>query len=300
LKNKLPWVATVIAELLDQNNDGCRDDPNVEEAMRTSLQKFKLSNFFIKLEGETARIEEIETRTLPPKVTEAPIGGPGENGFSGTQYGKLGQIQSLDKADINPKCTKAGKFKSCKVGFECATVGYGKTDKCVDATVEEVHHFIHGKYGFAKAYPNIFGMKPTLVSTLQNLMDNARGKRIIKPAFSPTFKWPTTAWWTNTDSSCAYDCQLMEYLYWGFQSYTGLAREMKYEEYPVQSTFKWLKKDDLKKNDKALFDIFENSKKGIASYRTATRIPTGKYTGCKQCQRPKSMSWDGKYYKGKP
>ena len=54
LKDKLPWVATVIAELLDQNNDGCRDDPNVEEAMRTSLQKFKLSNFFIKLEGETA------------------------------------------------------------------------------------------------------------------------------------------------------------------------------------------------------------------------------------------------------
>ena len=53
LKDKLPWVATVIAELLDQNNDGCRDDPNVEEAMRTSLQKFKLSNFFIKLEGET-------------------------------------------------------------------------------------------------------------------------------------------------------------------------------------------------------------------------------------------------------
>ena len=54
MKDKLPWVATVIAELLDQNNDGCRDDPNVEEAMRTSLQKFKLSNFFIKLEGETA------------------------------------------------------------------------------------------------------------------------------------------------------------------------------------------------------------------------------------------------------
>ena len=54
MKNKLPWVATVIAELLDQNNDGCRDDPNVEEAMRTSLQKFKLSHFFIALQGATA------------------------------------------------------------------------------------------------------------------------------------------------------------------------------------------------------------------------------------------------------
>ena len=82
--------------------------------------------------------------------------------------------------------------------------------------------------------------------------------------------------------------------------FSGLAREMKYEEYPVQSTFKWLKKADLKKNDKDLFNIFENSKKETALYRTATRIPTGKYTGCKQCQRPKSMSWDGKYYKGKP
>ena len=85
-----------------------------------------------------------------------------------------------------------------------------------------------------------------------------------------------------------------------FLEFSGLAREMKYEEYPVQKQFKWLKKDDLKKNDKALFNIFENSKKGIASYRTPTRIPTGTYTGCKQCQRPKSMSWDGKYYKGKP
>ena len=35
------------------------------------------------------------------------------------------------------------------------------------------------------------------------------------------YKWPKTAWWTNTDDSCLYDCQLMEYLYWGFQSYTG-------------------------------------------------------------------------------
>merc|ERR1719492_30030 len=64
LKDKLPWVATVIAELLDQNNDGCRDDPNVEETMRISLEKFQLTNFFISV-GKTAssrsgRIEEIE------------------------------------------------------------------------------------------------------------------------------------------------------------------------------------------------------------------------------------------------
>ena len=36
-KSKLTWVATVIAELLDQNNDGCQDDPNVEKALRNSL-----------------------------------------------------------------------------------------------------------------------------------------------------------------------------------------------------------------------------------------------------------------------
>merc|ERR1719150_521728 len=64
LKDKLPWVATVIAELLDQNNDGCRDDPNVEETMRIFLEKFQLTNFFISV-GKTAssrsgRIEEID------------------------------------------------------------------------------------------------------------------------------------------------------------------------------------------------------------------------------------------------
>ena len=58
LKDKLPWVATVIAELLDQNNDGCRDDPNVEKAMRTSLQKFKLSNFLITL-GDPTGVSKI-------------------------------------------------------------------------------------------------------------------------------------------------------------------------------------------------------------------------------------------------
>ena len=47
------------------------------------------------------------------------------------------------------------------------------SEVCVDATIEEVHHAIH-QFGHATAYPNIFGMKPTLVSTLQNLMDNAR------------------------------------------------------------------------------------------------------------------------------
>ena len=48
--------------------------------------------------------------------------------FPGNVYGDvLGEIQSLDKADINPKCTKAGKFKSCPQDLECAKVGYGKT-----------------------------------------------------------------------------------------------------------------------------------------------------------------------------
>ena len=77
MKDKLPWVATVIAELLDQNNDGCRDDPNVEEAMRTSLQKFELSNFFIKFEGETAVSKiinhEIHTNNYILLVSKAKI-----------------------------------------------------------------------------------------------------------------------------------------------------------------------------------------------------------------------------------
>ena len=51
MKSKLSWVATVIAELLDQNNDGCRDDPNVEKAMRISLKETKLKGFVVKVGG---------------------------------------------------------------------------------------------------------------------------------------------------------------------------------------------------------------------------------------------------------
>ena len=124
MKNKLPWVATVIAELLDQNNDGCRDDPNVEKAMRNSLQKFKLTNFVIKVGSGKGRIETLRNPPPPPQTTTtAPIGGL----FSGESFSGLGLIQTLDKADVNPKCTKAGKFKSCPTGFECAKVGYKKS-----------------------------------------------------------------------------------------------------------------------------------------------------------------------------
>ena len=49
------------------------------------------------------------------------------------------------------------------------------------------------------------------------------GKRITseKPPAKLSL-YPKNASWRKTDQSCAFNCRVGEYLYWGFQSYTGL------------------------------------------------------------------------------
>ena len=50
-KSKLSHVATVIAELLDQDNDGCVDDPNIMNAM-LKAQNERKATFVITVNEE--------------------------------------------------------------------------------------------------------------------------------------------------------------------------------------------------------------------------------------------------------
>ena len=51
-KSKLSHVATVLAELFDQDNDGCVDDPNVMNAMLKEMKQSNM-NYYVGVQEDT-------------------------------------------------------------------------------------------------------------------------------------------------------------------------------------------------------------------------------------------------------
>merc|ERR1712018_1058972 len=191
-------------------------------------------------------------------------------------------VQALTPSEIKPKCTKAGTF----------------SDGCVDATQEEMFHVITMSYGHNSAYPKIFGDAFKLKSKLQLAMDKARGKR-MKNTPSKLSGYPANAWYRYTDTTCTYNCQVAEYVWWGFCSYSGLCDGLNSVS-SFKTEFKYLKKSDLLANDKDLAKFFQTSEDKTASFRLPTSAADGKYTGCSKCLRSKEISYDGKFYAGNP
>ena len=132
---KLNHVASIMAELLDQDGDGCADDPNVLRNILTKVTKY----------GHAGRPSMI----LPNKsATKAQMMAMMTKGFF--------PAQNLNFGEIKPKCS-----------------GLHSTPNCVDASIEEVLHFITS-YGLKKAYRKIFGISWEAQSSLTKAMDIAR------------------------------------------------------------------------------------------------------------------------------
>ena len=133
---KLNHVASIMAELLDQDGDGCADDPNVLRNILT-----KVTNKY----GNNIR----PSLLLPNKsATSAQMMAMVAKGFL--------PGQNLIFGEIKPKCS-----------------GLHSTPNCVDASIEEVLHFIT-TYGQSKAYRKIFGISWEAQSSLTKAMDIAR------------------------------------------------------------------------------------------------------------------------------
>ena len=136
---KMNHAASIMAALLDNDNDGCADDPNV------------LSNL----------LKQTPNTMYPtgPKIRKAVIlpneVGTPEFPMTGEKVGYLG-TQPVDLHDCQPN------FSGTKA-----------KGKKYDATIEEWLHFITD-YGLVAAYPKIFGTSYTSNSTLTNAMDIAR------------------------------------------------------------------------------------------------------------------------------
>ena len=131
---KLNHVASVMAELLDQDGDGCADDPNV------------LRNILLK--SESKKIAMVLGNNKQIGVTTAASNAMKQKGFI---YG-----QDVFFGEVTPKCS-----------------GLNFTTTCSDASIEEQFHFIT-TYGYKRAYGKIFGTGWKSPSNLTKAMDIAR------------------------------------------------------------------------------------------------------------------------------
>ncbi|PKH50045.1 hypothetical protein CXF68_04695 [Tenacibaculum sp. Bg11-29] len=131
-----------------------------------------------------------------------------------------------------------------------------------DAAIEEVWHIITHA-GYAKAYPTIFGENAG--TSLSNAMDIARGGNFTTIPSS----YPTSAWYSYNDTTCTYDCQATEYIYWTMSSILG-AQTNRLNE--IQQEWKLNTKAKIEATDKAIYSLLTDSK-----YKFPTILPDGTY-----------------------
>lgn len=84
-----------------------------------------------------------------------------------------------------------------------------------DASLEEILHLIT-HVGYANAYPEAWGLHAG--SQLAKAMDKARGGKFKR---IPS-RYPNSAWFTYEDNECDYECQMVEYAYWGITTHMGI------------------------------------------------------------------------------
>ena len=133
----MQYAASVLAELLDNDNDGCADDPNV------------LANLLKKSAANA------DTATPAGKITFV--------------------LEETNLEYDNLAAMKLGyDQKQLVYFFESTPKNSGlNTKEGIDATIEEMSHMINA-YGHGEAYPKIFGQKWTSNSALTKAMDVAR------------------------------------------------------------------------------------------------------------------------------
>ncbi|WP_435260810.1 hypothetical protein [Tenacibaculum sp. nBUS_03] len=209
--NKLLHAANLMAQYLDNNEDGIADN----ELIVTKMKENKAFLFLWKTQND-----------MPTKL-------PG---------GRLGQ--DLGNDETIP---------------EWHTNGF--TGR-YDAAIEEVWHIITHA-GYAKAYPSIFGENPG--TSLSNAMDIARGGKFT----TIPNNYPINAWYTYKDTTCSYDCQSTEYIYWAMSSILGAQKNRLNS---IEDEWKLNTKEKVKTTDNSIYTLLTNP-----IYKFPTVLPDGTY-----------------------
>jgi hypothetical protein len=131
-----------------------------------------------------------------------------------------------------------------------------------DAALEEIWHVITHS-GYSKAYPSVFG--ESAGTSISNAMDLARGGQFTSIPSS----YPSDAWYSYTDATCTYNCQVTEYFYWGMLSILG-AQENRLDE--IQQEWKLNTKVLVESQDPTIYALLTDPQ-----YKFPTVLPDGTY-----------------------
>lgn len=210
--SKLLHAANVMAQYLDNDEDGAPDNQEVVDMMISQGAYIVMWNKRINLLG-----------------MKMPEGREG---------------QDLGNNETNPSFVSLGK------------------EGQFDAALEEVFHIITHA-GYSLVYPEIFGEFEG--SKLSDAMDIARGGCYI----SIPEVYPSQAWYSYSDRTCEYNCQVTEYHYWALTSILG-AQENREEE--IYDEWRLNTCDKVRTQDTSVYSLLTNP-----IYKFPTILPDGTY-----------------------
>ena len=167
----------MLAELLDNDQDGCVDTPEVLDAMLSSKDIGEPYGYEWPAVPAFVFFSETEQELTNWTI---PVGSLGLEGFY--------MAQKVFKSGWHPDC----------IGAAATAQPY-----CRDEAFEEIWHGITD-IGYALAFPDVFATSYDSNSLVTQAMDKARGGKFLE---TPE-EYPADAWYTYNDEGCDYSCQV--------------------------------------------------------------------------------------------
>jgi hypothetical protein len=131
-----------------------------------------------------------------------------------------------------------------------------------DNSIESVWTFI-SKNGHEVSFPSVFSSQAN--SEISDAMNTARGGNFPNPPAN----YPVTAWFTNSEATCNFSCQVTKYNFWILSSMLG-ANENRLTD--IQDEWKLNTRAKVQSDDVKAFAVFTN-----ATYKLPTVLPDGTY-----------------------
>jgi len=210
-------VASILAKYIDNDEDGCPDDPNIMAALLKPNHA-----------GKTSVLMLLDSEHDADKAQQS-IQPLGYSAFGATPHDQV----KMECSGLNSKFPAGAP-------------------PCLDSSMEEVFHFFTS-FGSSTAYPEIFGQgEGGAESQLTKAMDKARGGQ-FKDKAPKTY--PKGAWYTYAEESCTYPCQAAEYVWWAYCAYSGICDARKDSDHVKE--FKYMTKKKLTKGDKMVAKLLK-------------------------------------------
>jgi len=255
---KVLHTANVLAQYLDNDEDGFADDPNV-------LWQLVENNYVMPVWPTDGGADALTISEIRQKCSNVNIGA------------------YMFIEDINGNGGDSYVFGGIANDNSFTNDGDGEWD----ANLEEIFHTV--TWGWYRAYPDYFGNgewwpwtglstkdlitgKGELSSKLTTAVDAARGGW-----FEDTpDQYPNNAWYTYDDKSCGYGCQSMEYIYHLLMTNIGAYDPIHtaHCEYLKREWRGGCTKEELEQKDVLGFELINNY-----GFNLPTNIPNGNYKG---------------------